>query len=471
MDRPRNILWIQTDEQRPDSLGCYGSDWAKTPHIDQLAAEGALFETCVCQAPVCMPSRSSQIFARYPQTMGCLSNESLDQPVAEDGPSIPERLEALGYQTASFGKRHTMRRPLWRDGEEFILDFSSADFYGLPEPYEEAAHRVIKRPGGDPIILAGSYPEGREDPATYLTNRALDYIGNRDVERPFFVRINHIFPHTPVLPPKPWEDTYTADELPIQYFDPEAVAERPEYDKAKWANDRMDQLSKAEVDQMWRDYMGLCAFVDSEVGRTLQALDAMGLLDDTLILFSSDHGKSLGEFGTGEKDVFDDPVWRVPMIWRCPGLVPAGHRDRAVCGLIDTGRTLFGLLGLDDEVPEQWAGRNLFKDAGNGWEFGLIRPIWLKDERRPICFRAAARSQNARLDITVPVSLERLPVDELDGGFYQLDSDPLEKRNRFHEPAFRDEVQAHIDKIYEWLETHRPDPRLSQSEWEGKLYY
>lgn len=465
-----NVIWIQTDEQRVDSLGCYGSKWAKTPNIDRLAKEGTVFENAYCQAPVCVPSRSSQVWVDYPQAIGCLHNRALSFSPPDGHKSLPEALKDSGYCTASFGKRHIMGHEVWQHDDVFVIEEKHIGFYGLPEGFDEAEHRVIKRPGGAPIILAGRYPDVKDNPATHVTDRALEFIRSMDRSHPFFIRVNHLFPHTPVLPPDPWGDTYQAQELPIRRFDKAQREGRPEYDRKKALQDRMDKLSESQVVQMWRDYMGLCSYVDHEVGRLLAGLKNLDVLDDTLIVYSTDHGKSLGEWGVGEKDTFDDCVWRVPFIcWR-PGLVPQGERRNGICEQVDLARTLFGCLGLQNSVPDLWVGRDLFTEGEGGVAFGAIRPEWAYADETEPHFRAAVRHASYRMDVTLPFSLNMSDKDLLDGGLYDLGSDPEEKTNLFKEERMQHIVEDLLSRLNRWLQEHPLDSRLHDKSLLGSLY-
>ena len=159
MNRP-NVLWIQTDEQRPDSLGCYGSEWAKTPYIDALARRGIVYRNCVCNSPVCVPSRASQLAARYPQELRTVLNQvyALDDIYPAGTITFPEVFAEAGYATASIGKWHTPNHPTWQHNDPLINLDQYSGYYALNERYDEDKYRVIKRPGGTPIILAGTYP-------------------------------------------------------------------------------------------------------------------------------------------------------------------------------------------------------------------------------------------------------------------------------------------------------------------------
>lgn len=466
LPRP-NVLWLMTDEQRPDSLGCYGSDWAKTPNIDRIAAQGTVFLNAVCQSPVCLPSRSSQLSGRYPQEFCCLNNmiEAAGEGYPAGYTSFPRILEEAGYSTANFGRFHNLD-PHSFAHNEIHMDGSMpecAGVFDLGEGLKDEDYHVIKRPGKHhrPLIIAGTWP-GKETPSSRAADGAIGFLQNRKDDRPFLLRCSFCFPHTPTMAPPPYDQLYNPDEIPIQWFDVEARNGRSDYDRVYADLHRMDELDEAQVRQLWKDYMGCCAYVDHQVGRVLSALEAAGELENTIIMYSSDHGKSLGEWGTGEKGTFDSEVWRVPFIWSWPGRVDQGVVRREPAEIIDTGRTLFGLLGLSDTLPKSWRGRDLFADTnGCGASFGVIRPPIEDIPDFPAhLMRVAIRTERWRMDLNWPLNGSRPADEETDGNLLDLVADPLEKMNLFKDSGSVD-IVAELKSLLEgWMQRAPCDGRM-----------
>ncbi|MCL5270528.1 MAG: sulfatase-like hydrolase/transferase [bacterium] len=456
-----NILWIQTDEQRPDSLSCYGSAWAKTPALARLAARGTVLQNAVCPSPVCMPSRGAQMACRYPQEIACLLNVPPSTPYPPGTVTFPEVFRAAGYQTTSFGKRHTPRHEIWEDGAtDHILYTQYTGYFGLNEKYRHEDYHVILRLDHYHHILAGTYPGGDDNASRGLTDQAIEYLrARRPVDRPFFLRVSHLWPHTPVLAPPPYDRLYSPDELPVRYFDPEVLRQRSGFDKALAARDRLGDLSREQIGQIWKDYMGLCAYIDREVGRLLDVLNETGLEENTIVVYSSDHGKMLGEWGAGEKDIFDSEVWRVPFVWSWPGHIPEGAVRAEPTELLDMGPTLLGLAGLTDRRPANWHGRDLFRDPAPDAVFGVIRPEWYyRDD--PLGMRVAVRTARWRMDINWPMGRGRPTHQYMDGNLFDLEADPQETRNLWNEPAHAAVAEELVGKIEAWLERTDLDPRL-----------
>lgn len=469
-----NVLWIQTDEQRPDSLGCYGSGWARTPHLDALAASGTLFATAVCQSPVCVPSRSSQLMARYPQELNTLHNNVGVSELTADGSGEIFPADVVGFpellgrqerfRTASIGKIHTPRHHMWHEVFPFVNDARYAGYYELGPGYQDCDFDVIKRPGATPVILAGTYPSEQDNPSRTITDQAITWLTERTgTNEPFLLRVSHNWPHTPVLPPRPYDSLYDPDELPVRVFDLQAYETRSAWDREVADSHRMTDLTVSQIRQVWKDYMGLCGYVDSEVGRLLEAVDDLGLRHDTIVVFSSDHGKALGEWGATEKGFFDQEVWRVPFIWSWPGTVPAGVVRHDACELLDTARTLSGLLGT--RPHESWRGRDLFSTAKPqmGAVFGEIgwpnaaAPLWDRPGLEPPpkhwrSLRVALRTERYRMDEHWMRDGRRVPAEQADGNLFDLLSDPLERQNLWHDREHQEVVAELRDCLERWFD-------------------
>lgn len=484
--RRPNILWIQTDEHRVDSLGCYGSEWAKTPNIDALAARGVVMKTCVAQSPVCVPSRSSQLTCLYPQecNVPLVENQRVRGTFPSGTVTFPEFFAERGYETVSFGKSHTPPHPTWQSKyTDNIINADYAGFFALAPGYDEDNARVVKRPGIHRIIIGGTYPTFLNNPSRRLTDQVIDYLGNRASDKPFLLRISHNWPHTPVLPPPPFDRLYDSDEIFIQPYSERAYRGRANYDRTMSDAQRLSELPVDQYRQTWVDYMGLVGYVDYEIGRLLAAIKALRLEDDTIIVFSSDHGRALGEYGHGEKCTFDDQVWRVPFIWCWPGNIPGGVVREDLCELIDTGRTLAGLAGLGDQAPEKWRGRDLFGTAPPppeeqciygqiGWPDAsapILQTEHVKEELQSITrllggipphevnpafrlLRMGVRTHDYRMDISWMTAGKRIPIDQADGNLFNLRADPREMNNLWTEPSARPVVDALQQRLQLWFD-------------------
>ena len=460
-----NILWIQTDEQRTSSLGCYGSEWAKTPNIDQIAAEGTVFTNAYTQCPQCVPARNSQLTARYPQEVNCTFNQA-DIPFPEGTKTIVDVLKEAGYYTVTYGKQHTAAPIGWDESVDWILNEKYAGYYSLNDQYDHEEYQVLNSAGTQTggIIRAGIYPGGDDNPSRNITDWAIDFLRERGKQKPFFLRVSHNYPHTPVLPSKPWDTLYDPEEIPIVQVDMDAIRTRSSWDQEASLGQQLDQVPREDHNRSWQHYMGLCAQVDDEVGRLLKVLDELGLRENTIIIYSSDHGACLGEFGIATKGTFDDPSWRVPYIWSWPGHIPEGIVTGELAELLDMGRTMMSLCGLESIIPASWKGRDLFKDPAPDAVFGQIgypnmkAPVAQasKDMRSHFAqMRVGMRTERYRIDYTYMRDGVKMPVE--DGNLFDMLNDPHELKNLWDDPAYLDTRKSLASRMDQWFEeTDKP---------------
>jgi choline-sulfatase len=440
-----NVLWIMTDEHRPDSLGCFGSRWARTPNLDRVAQRGTVFHECHVQSPVCVPCRTSMLTGRYPQEINVYENSVAFKDGILD-PSIktfPELFAAAGYRTCSLGKWHTPNHPTWQKAVNFTLMPKVAGYYSLPAPYSEAEHHVIKRPGGTSIILGGIYPEANwgETLSGHLTDMAIDWLkGAAKSDQPFLLRVSHLWPHTPVLDPRPWDQLYAPGDVPCRANNRQAYQTRAQYDRRFADRQRGMDIPLETWRQICAYYYGLVAYVDHEVGRLLRALDELGLAEKTIVALNADHGKSLGEAGLCEKGTFDREVWRVPMIISWPGHIPEGEHRHDLVELIDFGPTICAQAGIA-KAPGMH-GRDLFHSREPEAVFGVIG-LGVR--------RAAVRTKKYRFDCTVADDGGNVGFDRCDPNLFDLEADPFEERNLAQDPAHAAAVKEHYQRMQLWM--------------------
>lgn len=390
--------------------------------------------------------------------------------------TFPEIFAAAGYQTVNYGKWHTPEHPIWQESEDHRHFRQYSAIRGLGEGYDPVEFGVVQEPNTK-LILGGAYPGGEDNPSKRITDLGIDFLRDRGADGPFMLRVSHLWPHTPVLPPAPFDKLYSPDDIPIRYFDEEAFNGRSHRDREWSGRFRYRNMPKADYAKTWTSYMGLCAYVDQQVGRLLNALNETGLADNTIIVYSADHGRALGEYGAPEKHTFDDAVWRVPFIFAFPGRIPEGETRDDLCGLIDTGKTLVGLAGLEEELPDHWRGRELFNDpippVSEQAAFGQIGfpddavgagVIHQRKNKGHANFgeamRIGVRTNRHRLDVTWMRGGERLDGDDLDGQMYDMENDPLERNNLFNDPDHQDVAGDLLNRIAAWFDSLDKPPAL-----------
>ena len=401
MTKSKNILWIMCDQLRFDYLSCYGHPHLKTPHIDALAARGVRFTRAYVQSPVCGPSRMSYYTGRYMRSHGSNWNGF---PLRVGEPTLGDALKTLGVRNVLVGKTHMkadtegMER-LGIDPNSIIgVAQSECGF----EPYERDDGLHPTRPGGqrpryDAYLTdqgydgenpweqwanSGAAPDGtlhngwllnhadkparieEDDSETpYMTRRAMDFIQAAKADgRPWCLHLSYIKPHWPYIVPAPYHDMYaSADVIAATKSEAERADPHPVYrafmDMRVSVNFSRDEVREKVIPA----YMGLIKQLDDQIGVLMQFLREQGHENDTMIVFTSDHGDYLGDHWLGEKDLFHEPSVKVPLIIADPS--PSSDASRgttcnALVEAIDLAPTFVEYFG-GTVAPNVMEGRSL----------------------------------------------------------------------------------------------------------------
>lgn len=377
MKRP-NILLIYTDQQRWDAMGVNGNPDVLTPNLDRLANDGVNFDHYFIQNPVCMPSRVSFLTGQYPSTLGITH---MGVPVPEDFVTLPKLLRNSGYHSANIGKLHFLPHAN-RNHSDVHPDygFDHLEISDEPGPYEDAYRAWVRKAAPDQLdhLSVGlppaaeqwyrmmrvndtvHHPEERfpkrpipfpgKDEFTHtawVADRSIQYMKEQAQAGSAFMCIAGIYsPHSPWVAPKRFLDLYDPEKLTLPSFPPEVDEKRVP-----------DHYDDAELRLAQQGYYGMVSEVDFHVGRMLDTLEELGLADDTIVLFTSDHGEWLGEhlkYGKGYPG--HDCVSRVPLLMRVPG-VEGGKRVSHLVEGVDVVPTLLELCGAP--VPPHLQGTSL----------------------------------------------------------------------------------------------------------------
>lgn len=436
-----------TDEQRPDSLGCYGSRWAHTPNLDKLAAEGVLFESAYVPSPVCVPCRSSLLTADYPSRTGVFHNQ---QRLAPSARMLTWAFEAAGYQTASFGKKHyflpAQRQAFQVEGGTATDEFVGAE--GYHPRYDASAWDALQYPNLPARklrrrwVLAGRFPEAREQTAEARNvNLALEWLSRRDPRRPFLLRLSLNAPHTPVVVPAEFLPLIPADRIVLAVPRLEELNDKPARE-AVHLRDFQGALcfSLQQIRKIRHYYYARVAFVDAEIGRMLEWMSRRDLLANTIVAFVSDHGTHLGDQGLVQKQTFYEQVATVPLFFWWRGWNGRGVRHREPVNVIGLLPTLAELAGV--EIPWACEGDGLLDVSGRPRPGG---PVFSEIKFGYQGFRDADRQVMVRVGRW---KLTRFMQGDPDGSLYDLQDDPGERCNLFgREPQV---VVRLTERIREW---------------------
>lgn len=363
-----NVLFIVADDLNCD-LGCYGAAEMKTPNIDRLAARGVRFERAYCQYPLCSPSRASFLTGRRPNVTGVLLLPTKLEPVSphfrEKIPTtitLPQLFRQHGWFSARVGKLYHYGVPS-QIGTGGLDDPASWDLAVNPRGRDrDEEDKIIKmHPGqlGDTLSWLAAEGDDAEQTDGVGATEAIELLEKfKREKRPFFLGVGFFRPHTPYVAPKKWFDLYPTAKIELPALGPDDKTRTP---AAAYASARKGQ--DAAGDDLKRDaiqaYHASTSFIDAQVGRVVGALERLGLADNTIIVFTSDHGYHLGDHGLWQKYSLFERSARVPLIIAVPGAKGNGQVAGGLVEMVDLYPTLASFAGLTS--PDYVDGVNLRK--------------------------------------------------------------------------------------------------------------
>lgn len=360
-ERP-NVVYIVTDDQRYDAMSCAGHPFLRTPHMDRLAAEGARFVNAFVTTSLCSPSRASSISGLYAHTHGVIDNFT---EFPDDLPSFPKQLRTVGYETAYIGK--------WHMGEDNDAPRKGFDYWASHKGQGKYFDNEFNI-NGRRVLLKGYYTHR-------ITELAVNWL-KQPRSRPFLLMIGHKAPHTPFTPEPKYEHLFDHVEI---HYPPSAFQLEG---KPDWVKQRLvtwhgiygplfgfrekfpDSRPEAETDfaRMVRAYFATIKSVDDSLGEVLKVLEEIGQLDRTIVIFTSDNGFLLGEYGMMDKRTMHEPSIRVPLLVRYPPLIKPGTVVEQMVLNIDMAPSILDLCGappLPKTHGRSW--RPLLEGRTEGW--------------------------------------------------------------------------------------------------------
>ncbi len=439
MNKQPNILFLFSDQQRLDTLGCYGNAVCRTPHIDRLAAEGVLFTQAYTPTSICTPARGSILTGLMPHRHRLLANFERNVGYLTELPDdlVPYSayLRQAGYNTGSFGKWHVGQE---RGPEEYAFD--GPHFPGWAPPVQHPEYQAYLQekglppfevrdlvrgrfPNGQPAnVIAGLYdgpPEGLFD--SFITERTIRQMRAYAAEdKPFFLACHWFGPHLPYFLPPEVFSRYAPQDIPLPPTMADTLEGKPQVQRRYAAHWAFDSFTPDDWRRIIAAYWGYVSLLDEQVGRLLAALRELGLADDTVVVYGSDHGAFAGSHRMQDKGpaMYDD-TYHVPLIMRLPG----GRRadEERFVNLVDLPATFLDLAGLPSRAlrraqprPAAQQGHRLRRPRHRR----VPRPSALPAAHDPHGYAQAGR--------------QPADIDEL----YDLVDDPLEMVNRIDDPAY-----------------------------------
>jgi arylsulfatase A-like enzyme len=471
MEKP-NILLIITDQQRHDSLGCYGFGGVETPNLDKLAMEGVLFENCYVNNPICTPSRASLFTGKQLPGHGVYR---LNDILPEDEIMFTKRLRDTGYQTALIGKLHVSAAKYEAENRNKNDGFDIYDWCHEPALFVDGKYNSYGK------WLKERYPEfyeklkrgGRKvknipsdvHATKWTADRTAELIKKRDKDKPFCFVMSIFDPHNPYTDyPIEMEEKLNLDKIKAPEYEPGESHKKPEGILREHEGSYMGSFhdySKQEIMDMRKGYYSSVAFIDKGIAHVLGILEEEGLKDSTIVIFVSDHGDMLGDHELLAKGAFFyDACTKVPMIIRYPQKIKPGQRYKGLVQPHDLAATVLVQAGfsediLSNEIPDSM---DLIQTIGNREKVGRDEAICLyrdtgicntKEYFDPPINATMLRTKRYKLNVYHDFGNNNGGKPQ--GELYDMQIDPREKNNLWDKREYLDIKVALLLKMTDRL--------------------
>ncbi|WP_105614191.1 sulfatase-like hydrolase/transferase [Vallitalea okinawensis] len=438
----KQVVFIMTDTQRKDMLGCYGNPDMKTPALDALASKGMRFEKAYTCQPVCGPARSALFTGTYPHSNGSWGNS---MPIGDNVRTIGQRLNGEGIHTAYIGKWHV-------DGGDYFglgqcPDGWDADYwYDMRNYLEELTdeERLLSRQTSlmNETDVAREFTFGHR-----CSNRAIDFI-EQCKEEDFFLVVSYDEPHGPFICPQPYADMYKDYQFPKSKNLWDDLSNKPEHHVA-WAGDRL-QLNKDTLDMNFQYYLGCNSFVDDEIGRVIQTIHEQ--IPNALVIYTSDHGDLLYSHSLMNKGAaMYDEITNIPLIMMCNEFIESGQINTDPVSHIDMVPTIMHYFDL--QQSKLFEGHSIIPTLQVGER--VNDTIYIEFSRYEVDHDGFGGFQPIRcaFDGRYKLVINLLATDEL----YDLEIDPGEMDNLIDNNEYssiRDDIH---NRLLNWMNETR-DP-------------
>ena len=467
-DSPPNIVFIMTDDHASHAMSCYGSRINRTPHLDRIAEGGMRLDCCFCTNSICTPSRAAILTGTYNHANGVTT---LATPMDNRLQTFPKLLQAAGYQTGLFGKWHLGRGP-----QHCPTGFD--EWAVLPgQGYYHNPTFIFQGPDGGTLRTVPGYA------TDLITDMSLDWMQRRDRDRPFCLLCHHKAPH------RPWysdekhaamflnEDVPEPDTLLDDYANRARAAEAAamrvgvHMDSTDMKCEMPDEMPEADL-RRWayqryiKDYLRVVQSVDDNVGRLLDYLDAEGLAENTVVVYTSDQGFFLGDHGWYDKRFMYEESLKMPFVLRYPAEVAPGSVNDGIVLNVDFAPLFLDLAGVP--VPEEMQGRSFRSLLQNStppdWREAMYYRYWMNRSDHNVAAHYGIRTHKYKL---IYYYYDGCGQTGTDGGHYagagpiipiedfepewelfDLERDPYELHNRVHDPAYAGVVRELKDELH-----------------------
>ena len=438
-----NVLFLIADDLNND-LGCYGAAHAKTPNLDKLAERSVRFDRAYCTFPLCGPSRNSFLTGLYPNSTGILANAQIFRQTIPQHVSLPQAFRQAGYLAGRIGKLYHFNVPnsIGTDGHDdpasWELELNPA---GVDRTEEHPKiFSLIPGSFGGTLSWYAS-PRSDEHHTDAIEADDAEWVLERCAQRkdrPFFLAVGFFRPHTPYVAPQKYFDLHPREKMRVVQGVKEDQADLPPAALGSYKKEQ-DNLTDDLRREALQAYSASISFMDAQVGRVIAALDRLGLAENTIIVFTSDHGYHTGEHGLWQKQSIFEESARVPLLIAAPG-AQRGSVVKTPVSHIDLYPTLTGLAGV--KAPANLQGESLaplLKNAdakSRGWALSQV----VRGGNIKRFGASAATGDQGKRFFGYSLRTPRWRYTEWDEGaqgreLYDHDADPKELTNLANDPA------------------------------------
>lgn len=473
--RRPNLLFLFTDQQRQDTLQVYGNSQIQVPNLNRLASRSVVFNSFYVSQPLCTPSRGCLLTGLYPHTHGATNNNLY---LRESTPVLVEMLRSREYATGYYGKWHLGNEVYRQHGfDEFESTEDGYDDYytSKDQPKKSGYYHFLIEQGLKPDkhgefsrSFANGLAKDQSKPA-YLAHEAASFM-ERHRSRPWVLYINFLDPHTPFTSVN--DKLYDPRQMPV----PKSFSAEPDHAELERTKIIRDLILKGykgyegilSSEQSLREnearYWGKITLVDEMIGRILSKLDQLGLADNTIIAFSTDHGEMMGDHRLMFKSVMYEEAVKVPMLLHIPWLKGAPHRIEVPTSQIDVTPTLLDLM--NEPIPVHLQGQSWAPYLLNGVDLP-DRDVIVEWNGPPWPFRDE-HTEPYRTIITRE-GWKMTLGDAGSGELFQLHDDPKEMHNRFYDSSSLSEIRKLAQRLNLWqLSTGDKEVAFDEAGWKRR---
>lgn len=475
MKKP-HILFIMCDQMRFDAIAAHGNDYIQTPNLDRLARRGIDCMQAYTPNPICVPARASLTTGMYPHK--CLGRKDNEGVIGENFPLLGEEMTKRGYTTYAMGKLHYLPYLSPEEGRtvhgmEHVELYESGRLAKMYDPkcqHEgvEDYYDYLKEVGwsgytrghglgnNDVYAAPSSIPEEHYVDG-WVADRAIHHMEKHleESESPFFMWASFPKPHSAYDPPRPYDMLYDPREMPDPVGSIDVINERGlDFSLREYENFMWDKLSPEAIKQIRAYYYGLITYQDKQIGKMLDFLEEKGIIDDTIIVYTTDHGDMLGDYGLFFKRLMYNPSVQIPLMISYPKELEAGKSFEGLVGLQDLLPTLCGLIGEPLSVSIDGENR-------------VPQMQGVKDKRQYLVAQSNGSNDNSKRQQMYMVTDGSYKytytvygaIDEL----YNISKDPYEQMNLADSKEYQERMKHMKDYLEAWCQLHDDPDMLDES--------